>query len=154
MENEIDGLLNRYEGGTLSRRELIAGLGALALLGGHSAVAQEGSPFRANGVNHIALNVPNVPETRDFYVKHLGMKVTRDGPTSCFLTCDNNFVALFRSSEAGLNHYCLSVDGYTVDSAREKLDAAGLEPRVEGQRIYFKDNNGLSVQLSADDHTA
>lgn len=154
MKPNIDRMLDEYEHGRMSRRQLIASLGALALAaaGGSRVAAQEANTFRGNGLNHVALNVPDIAVSRDFYVKHLGLKVVREGSNNCFMTCDDNFVALFRSPNAGLNHYCFSVDDYDVADAEKKLDAEGLNPRREGNRIYFKDPHGITVQLAADSH--
>ena len=48
-----------------------------------------------------------------------------------------------------MDHYCYSVDNYNVREAETKLRAAGLAPRVVGNRIYFNDPDGLVVQLAA-----
>ncbi len=150
----IEGLLKRYESGGLTRRQLIQGLTALGVgAAGGAARAQSTPTFRAVGLNHIALDVTDIPRSRDFYVQHLGLEVTSESAGSCFLRCgERNFVALFRADKAGMNHYCYSVPGYTVEKAAETLRGAGIEPRVRGQRIYFDDAEGLEVQLAAVDH--
>jgi catechol 2,3-dioxygenase-like lactoylglutathione lyase family enzyme len=137
---------------------LIAHLAALAAAGpvaSPRAAAQESaSTFKATSLNHVALRVTNVQRSRDFYVKHLGMTVSRDGATSCFMTCGNNFVALFRGSEPSMDHYCYAVENYEVKDAVAKLEAEGLNPdNPSGTgRVYFKDPDGLTVQLAAEPH--
>ena len=84
MENAIANLVQQFEAGQIDRRQLVAGLGALVavLSGTRPARADEevGSPtFEAVGLNHIALRVTDVLRSREFYKKHLGLKVTRDG---------------------------------------------------------------------------
>ena len=154
MDTDFERIVEDYDRGRMSRRELIVRLGALAVVmgAGRRAGAQEGSTFRASGLNHIALNTPDIAVSRDFYVKHLGLKVVREGGNSCFMTCDDNFVALFRSTDAGLNHFCFSVDDYAVSDAEEKLNSEGLNPRRSGNRIYFRDPHGIEVQLAATEH--
>ena len=168
MEHVIDDLVGGFEKGKLTRRELIAHLTAFAALGagaasGSSALtasantegAAADSTFKGVGLNHIALNVTDVPRSRDFYVKHLGLEVSRDGgATNCFLNVGDNFVALFRNSTPGMNHYCYSIEGYDVNDAEEKLKAEGLTPRVVrgAGRIYFNDPDGLEVQLASPSH--
>jgi catechol-2,3-dioxygenase len=155
MENAVESLIESFEEGHMTRRELakrIAGMAALAAGVSGSAAAQESSTFTATGLNHIALNVPDIEKSRDFYVKHLGMTVSRQGSTNCFMTCGPHFVALFKHSNPSMNHYCYSVEGYDVNDAAEKLKAQGITPRVTGQRIYFPDPDGLEVQLAAGDH--
>ena len=165
MESEIGRMVDEYERGRLTRRQLVAGLGSLAavvggvgrLLGPARAAAQESaaaSTFQATELNHIALRVPDIARSRDFYIKHLGLTVSRQGDDNCFLTCGNNFVALFRGEEPGLAHYCYSVKDFDVDVAEERLRAEGFESSIrrEGNRIYFDDPDGLQVQLAATEH--
>lgn len=157
MESAVNRLVEDFEKGIMTRRELVkhvAGIAtAAALAGGTSrAFAAETSTFKATGVNHIALNTPDILVSRDFYVKHLGMKVVREGNSNCFMTCNDNFIALFKSPKSGMNHYCYSVENFDVEDAQKKLRAEGLKPRREGNRIYFNDPHGLSVQLASDTH--
>lgn len=154
MQNDVEKMVLDYEKGRITRRELIVHLGAIAavMAAGGRATAEGTSTFRANGINHIALNTPDIAVSRDFYVKHLGLKVVREGASNCFMTCDDNFVALFRSSNSGLNHFCFSVDDYDVADAEQKLSAKGLKSRRAGNRIYFNDPHGIEVQLAATEH--
>ena len=160
MHNEITNLVEQFESGRISRRQFVAGVGTLvaALSAGKQASAQEpASTFQAVGLNHIALRVSNVATSREFYKRHLGLTVARDGgDRNCFLNCGKNFVALFRNDEPQMDHYCYSVENYDVNDAERKLKEHDLEPRVvrDAGRIYFKDPDGLTVQLAAPDHTA
>ncbi len=159
MQHLINDLVGQFESGQINRRQLAAGLGTLvAVLGGRRlAMGQEenDSTFEAVGLNHIALRVTDVLRSREFYKKHLGMTVRRDGgERNCFLTCGNDFVALFRGDEPRMDHYCYSIKNYDVNRAEEKLKAEGIEPEVvrDAGRIYFPDPDGLKVQLAADNH--
>ena len=169
MENQISTMIAQYESGKISRRQLVVGMSSFVALVGSTRWANAGEQqtqdepnehdkpketeptFMATGLNHIALQVTNVPRSRDFYVKHLGLKVTRDrGDANCFLDCGKHFLALFRSNEAQMDHYCYSIDDFDVDECEAKLKAEGFEPRVvrPDGRIYFKDPDGLTVQLA------
>ena len=158
MRNVIEKMLSDYDFGLLDRRALIAGLVSMfvAESGAAGSVAQAEPPstFTAVGLNHIALNVPDVGRSRDFYLRHLGLEITRETSNSCFLSFGDNFLALFRSSEAGMNHYCFSIKNYEVEEVARKLKTQNLQPRIEGNRIYFNDPDGLTVQLSAPEHRA
>ncbi len=158
MLERIENALRLYDSGTIGRRELLAFLGTTLMM---AANTNEASPrgsestFRATGVNHVALRVTDVEKSRDFYIQHLGMKVAREQKgSSCFLTCGDNFVALFRGSQPGMDHYCYSVSDYDVSTAETKLKREGFNPRVAGGdgRIYFKDPDGLTVQLASETH--
>lgn len=104
--------------------------------------------FSATGLNHIALDVIDVARSRDFYVKHLGLRVIRGDENAMFLGQGRDFfLTLFRRERAGLHHYCYSIQRYEADAAFERLAAAGLRPRREGARIYFSDPDGITVQI-------
>jgi catechol 2,3-dioxygenase-like lactoylglutathione lyase family enzyme len=158
MQPDIaEKLVADFERGLLSRRQLasrLIGLGAaLAAMGrapGALAGEREDATFQATGLDHVAINVKSVPKSRDFYIKHLGLKVTRDGgEDNCFLGAGDKFcLTLFRGETPGLNHYCYGIHDYSVERAEEKLKAAELKPRREGGRIYFPDIDGIVVQVA------
>ena len=156
MQPDIaETLVQDFERGLLSRRQLasrLMGLGAaLAVIPGAAEARQgEGSTFQATGLNHVALNVSSVPKSRDFYIKHLGLKVMRDGgEDNCFLGGGEDFfLTLFKGERPGLNHYCYTIKGYDADRVEEKLKAAGLKPRREDNRVYFPDPDGIEVQVA------
>jgi hypothetical protein len=152
MEAIIERLVACFERGELSRRQLVAGVATLMAAAPQASAgeaAQQSPTFRAVGLNHFALRVSDIPRSRDFYIRHLGMEVMSESASSCFLRCGEHFVALFRREPAGMDHYCYSVEGYTVSGAAETLRAEGFEPRVTGNRIYFPDPDGIIVQLAA-----
>lgn len=150
-----DEIVEQFERGHLSRRQLAArlmGLGAASALMTKAAGAAQGdgSTFHATGLDHIALNVRDVPRSRDFYARHLGLEVIRDGgEQNCFLgRPDGFFLTLFRGEQPGLHHYCYAIPDYDVDRAEEKLKAAGLKVRRVSGRIYFDDPDGIEVQVA------
>ncbi len=154
MERTIERLVDGLERKELSRREVIRSLTAIAAASGAASAPVRAAPraentFQAVGLNHIALRVTDVPRSRDFYIRHLGMSVMSESSGSAFLRCGDEWVALFRGGSPGLDHYCYSVEGYTVTGAAEKLRAEGFQPRTVGNRIYFPDPDGLTVQLAA-----
>ncbi len=155
MQHDIaETLVQDFERGLLSRRQLaskLMGLGAaLAVMNRTAKAGQaEGSTFQATGLNHVALNVHNVPHSRDFYIKHLGLKVVREsGEENCFLgDGEGFFLTLFKGEHPGLNHYCYTIKSYDADQVEAKLKAVGLKPRRESNRIYFPDPDGIEVQV-------
>ncbi len=149
MQDRIEKLVRAYEKGGLTRRQLVVGLTALV---SGTAAAPSPSTFTATGLNHVALAVTDVARSRDFYTNLLGMRVNRENDGSCFLTFGDNFVALFRRAQAGMDHYCYSVEGYDAHTAALKLREQNLKSRVTGDRIYFDDPDGLTVQLAAAEH--
>jgi catechol 2,3-dioxygenase-like lactoylglutathione lyase family enzyme len=154
-------LVADFEQGRLSRRQLatrLMGLGAaLATTRGKSwaqdtaekPAAVSKPTFRATGLDHIALDVTDVRRSNEFYGKHLGLRVIRGDENASFLGADRDFfLTLFQSEKPGLNHYCYAIDNYDADDAMDRLAAADLRPRREGNRVYFPDPDGLTVQIA------
>jgi catechol 2,3-dioxygenase-like lactoylglutathione lyase family enzyme len=152
-------LVADFEQGRLTRRQLAArllGLGAAMATFGETSLAQEAKvataaepTFRATGLDHIALDVTDLARSYEFYGKHLGLRVIRGDENASFLGAERDFfLTLFRRETAGLDHYCYAIDDYDADTAMERLAAAGLRPRREGNRVYFPDPDGITVQVA------
>jgi catechol 2,3-dioxygenase-like lactoylglutathione lyase family enzyme len=165
MQMQISRIVDDYERGRLSRRQLIARLsclaggvaGAFALKPSVAAAEVSGasgaSTFNGTDLNHIALAVTDVERSAAFYQRHLGLEVASRSANSCFLRCrEHNFLALFRSGKPGMDHFCFSIEDYSADSAVEKLKALDLKPRRAGNRVYFDDPDGIEVQVASKSH--
>ena len=160
MQTQIVKMINDFEHGRLSRRQLIAYLSGMfaASLGAPIAFAdqQDGRTvlqpgasaptFDATDLNHIALNVTDMQRSQKWYQKHLGLKPTRQ---EGFLTTGKGWLALFQGEKPGLNHYCYSIANYDPADAVARLKAAGLTPRREAGRVYFADPDGIECQVAS-----
>ena len=152
MLHQISNLLGHYETGQLSRRDLVFGLAALAAA--PQASAQSSSSFKGTEINHVAINVPDVQRSRDFYRELLDLPVLDETPNSSFIGLgEGNFLSIFRGNP-GLNHYCIGIENYEVDRVMDELTRQGLEPRRTAgtNRVYFNDLDGIEVQLAAVGH--
>lgn len=147
----LDLLCDTYDSELYERFRLLG----VDLTSGHALAYALGSLSYASltGLNHIALRVTDVERSRDFYVRHLGLEVANESlPSNSFLTCGDQFVALFRGRAAGLAHYCYSIDDYDQQQAATKLRGENLVPSLQANRIYFQDPDGLTVQLASHTH--
>jgi catechol 2,3-dioxygenase-like lactoylglutathione lyase family enzyme len=167
----IDRIVDDFEQGRLSRRQLVTtlvGLGAAMATGAQGLVAQqpaegasesteqedgrqatEGPTFEATGLDHIALDVSDINRSRDFYMKHLGLRVVRGDDRALFLGADREFfLTLFQAERPRMHHYCYSIRNFNADDAVQKLADAGLRPQRMGNRVYFPDPDDLTVQVT------
>ncbi len=153
MESIIANLVQSYECGRISRRELIAGLALLAAAA-RPTPAAPASTFKGLGFNHLALGVTDIARSRDFYMKHLGMNVLRESSSDCFLGLGPDFLALFKRPKAEMDHFCIAIENYEVGAVTAELKRQGFEPRQPSgtRRVYFPDPDGLTVQLSSATH--
>jgi catechol 2,3-dioxygenase-like lactoylglutathione lyase family enzyme len=168
MKASPEMIVEDFERGRLSRRQLVRqlmALGAGAAAAGtiafpsvaHGQAAtqpatQRASTFQATGIDHLALSVTDVGRAVAFYEKHLGLRLTRGGGDagSAFMsTSGTDFLALFRGEAPGLHHFSFAIPRYDAADAARRIEAAGLKPRREGNRVYFPDPDGLTVQVHA-----
>jgi catechol 2,3-dioxygenase-like lactoylglutathione lyase family enzyme len=158
--NLAEKLVAEFEQGKLSRRQLaqrLLGLGAALAMLETSALAQGSDKaeskeplFKAKGLDHIALDVVDVPRSRDFYQKYLGMDVVRGDDNALFMGADREFfLTLFKADKPGLNHYCYGIEDFDTASAVAKLREAGINPRETSGRVYFPDPDGIEVQIAS-----
>ena len=103
MTTEVERLVCCFERGAISRRELIAGLGALlaAPRGDGRGCEQVRAPTGAAradslaGLDHIALRVSDLVGSIAFYRDHLGGRIRSQSSNSTFLDVGSHWVALF-----------------------------------------------------------
>ena len=119
----------------------------------HRKDPQPDSILHAVDVNHIALRVSDIGRSVEWYQALMGLNVIRRGPTNAFLGLGGNFLALFQHrSGGGVDHFCFSVEDYEPDGVKAKLASHGIDSTRREDRIYFKDVNGLTVQVSDESH--
>ena len=140
-------LIEDFERGLLSRRQLathLIGLGAALAATARAAEASQGDTaaptFQATGLNHVALNVASVPKSRDWYIKHLGLKVLREsGEENCFLGGGDNdfFLTLFRGEKPGPEPLLLHHPGLQCRQGRREAQGRRSQTPARGQPALF-----------------
>jgi catechol 2,3-dioxygenase-like lactoylglutathione lyase family enzyme len=151
MKAEIAAMVDQFQEGRLSRRQLIARLTALV---GIASIddrldAQEPSTFQALGLNHLALRVTDLDRSQRFYEQHLGMKLipSRDPTSLRLMACGPHVLNMFKADRPQMDHVCFTIDNYDPKIAAGRLRAKGLEPDVEGDRTHFFDPDGYKLQI-------
>ena len=126
-------------------------------------------PTSARGIHHAAFICSNVEQTIKFYQELLEFPLTeifgnRDykGSSHFFFDVGNgNLLAFFdfpgldvgpyAEVLGGINHIAISVTKEKWDYLRGKLGAAGVPyQEASGKSIYFRDPDGVRLELLAD----
>jgi catechol 2,3-dioxygenase-like lactoylglutathione lyase family enzyme len=148
----IDAVLDQYDSGKLSRRQLLQ---ALAVVGGLQRPAA-GALFPARNLNHVTLSVADVARSREFYERLLGgIVVGEPRPASVDLRIGDSFVGMAKSPNAGrVDHFCVGIDKYAPAEGLEKAKAAGLNASLvgNGQQLFITDPDGIRVQIASVDY--
>jgi catechol 2,3-dioxygenase-like lactoylglutathione lyase family enzyme len=156
MEAIISDLVKRFEGGKLSRRELIQGLAMLAAAGGAASagVPQGQTALKTAKIDHISIQVTDLPKSIAFYQDLFGLvMVSEDKPNEIFRLgipgTKKTLVSLHHKSPTGLiDHYAIGVDGFNKDAVTQMLKQRGLTPLEDiDAGFHVKDPEGIRVQI-------
>lgn len=154
MEYVISSLLKRYEGGGLTRRQLIQGLAMLAAAAtaGTEAEAVD-TGFAATMINHVSIQVSDLKRSQEFYQKVFGLpqRVATRPDVAIRLGVGKSHLTLRQDKASGLvDHFCLGVDNFNRESVIKDLKARGVSPEKDEDGFpgfHVKDPDGFFVQL-------
>jgi catechol 2,3-dioxygenase-like lactoylglutathione lyase family enzyme len=152
MQLIIERLLNDFEHGRLSRRQLAASLAALAT-GAQAAPKEKG--LQAVTLNHVTVRVPDVHKTSQFYQEFFGMPLKQHSEKTHILGVGKSFFGIEqKGSPAALDHYDFGIAGFDADAVLAKLKARDLKVEPGGTKESFKfwDPDGFLVQLNGPDY--
>ena len=153
MSSTISRLLSHYDSGTLTRRELLAGLTMLATAGTTTSAA---AGLKVSRLDHISLNVSDLQRSRDFYLNVFASSVNSNPRPNNEVRLDfgeNGLLVLRRSSPPGtVDHLGIKLEGFDKLSVTQQLRASGIvpvdEPNVPGTPgFHVVDPDGFRVQL-------
>ena len=167
MEHIIARLLQDFEHGKMTRRQLIQSL-ALTATGASAtsaAVAAANTVAQAVSINHVSYQVADYTKTRDFYAGLFGMKVLRDNGMQCRLKFGDN-ILIARNRPSGtprVDHIAYTLANWDTDkkvkgAVEAELKRRGLkvrttEPSAENRRageepsFMIEDPDGFQVQM-------
>lgn len=161
MEQIIARLLEDFEHGRMSRRQLIKSLALSATAAsavGAAATSQvhaADAPFKIVTVNHISYQVADYKKTRDFYTDLFGLKATGDNGRQCDMPFgDQGSWLLPRNAREGttppkVDHIAFTIDNWDKDRVKAELDKRSLNPRADTDNsFHIKDPDGFDVQIS------
>ena len=151
METIIANLLQRFETGSLSRRELIQGLTMLAATGGTAAGAVQDAGLKSARIDHVSIQVTDLPKSIAFYKNVFGLTILgEDKPNEIVrMGATKVLVSLHHKNPTGIvDHYAIGVEGFNRDAVTQKLKQLGLTPEENlDAGFHVKDPEGISVQI-------
>ena len=152
MEAIISDLLNRFEKGALTRRGLIQGLTMLTATGGAASEAQaQDAGIKAAKIDHISIQVADLPGSVAFYQKMFGLTVvSEDKPNEIVrLGVGKALVSLHHKSPTGLvDHFAIGVEKFNKEAVTRELKARGANPEDNlDAGFHIQDPNGIGVQI-------
>ncbi len=151
MENVISEMVEGFEKGVLSRRQLIQGLTMLAAAGGMGAAQAQQAPFTATRVDHVSVQTPDLAASIDFYKKVFGFSVLNEDKEHeiARMGTQRILVSLHHKAPTGIvDHFGIAVEGFDPKSAAKSLAQLGLKSDQNlDYGFYVRDPAGIPVQL-------
>ena len=151
MEAIISDLLNRFEKGALTRRGLIQGI-AMRTAAGESEAQVPGGALKAAKIDHMSIQVSDLPRSIAFYQKIFGLTtVSEDKPNEIVRLGmgAKALVSLHHKSPTGLvDHFAIGVENFNRDAVTRELKTRGVTPEDNlDAGFHIIDPEGISVQI-------
>jgi catechol 2,3-dioxygenase-like lactoylglutathione lyase family enzyme len=150
----VDDMVQRFERGRLSRRELIQGLSLL--LAASQARAAPSGPIQpvgiaAAGIDHVSVLVSDLERSAAFYQNLFGLTVLSEDKEHGILRLGSQHVIISIRKEkpyGTVDHFGVRVENFNKDAVTQTLRQHGLKPDENWQYGYhLKDPDGVNVQL-------
>jgi catechol 2,3-dioxygenase-like lactoylglutathione lyase family enzyme len=156
MHAGVDQLVEQYERGTISRRELLAALTMLVAGAAQTPAAAARAPIGAvKHMNHVTVFVPDVKKSVQFYQDLFGLPLlTRQDP-GINLSTGVGFLGIYPTQGGAgggsINHLCFGMENFDADAVLKRLTDRGVKASIrlrgDTKELYFTDPDGIRVQL-------
>lgn len=157
MERIINDMVQRFEGGRLSRRELIQGLSLLTaatqVKAAPAAPADITQPMGivAAGIDHVSILVSDLERSATFYKNLFGLTVLSEDKEHGILRMGSKHVIISIRKEkpyGTVDHFGVRVENFNKEAVTHTLQQHGLKPDENWQYgFYLKDPDGVNVQF-------
>jgi glyoxylase I family protein len=151
MNSVVDDLVTRFDRGTLSRRQLVQGLTALAAASGALPAAAQTTPFASTRIDHISIQVTDMARSIAFYEKIFGLKILGEDKENEIVRMGVTriIVSLHRKPPVGIvDHFAIAIDGFDRQAVTAELAKHGLTAEQNLDYGFFvRDPEGIPVQI-------
>ncbi len=150
MEPLISNLVDRFERGALSRRELIQGLG-MVLAASTPALGQtQKAGLQGMRIDHVSVQVADLARSSAFYQSLFNFRVVSEDKENQIVRLGTaaNMVSLHQKSPIGVDHFAIGIENFNKDDVTRKLLSHGLTPLENlDAGLHVKDPDGVGVQF-------
>lgn len=157
MKSVISNLVERFENGNLTRRDLVQGLTMLfaaASVPARQAAAAEApaaQSFTPTGIDHVSVLVSDVERSAKFYQDLFGLSVLSTDKEHGIVRLGRKrvIVSIRKEKPYGtVDHFGVGVENFNKAAVTQLLQQRGLSPSENWQYgLYVKDPDGMNVQF-------
>lgn len=153
MIQTIEAMLNQFECGKLTRRQLVLSLATLAAA---TQAAPKEKGCHAVSINHVTVKVPDLHRTSNFYQEFFEMPLKQQSAKTHILGVGESFFGIEQGDgqPARVDHYDFGIAAFNADELRGKLRKLNLKFESGNSKESFKfyDPDGFQVQVNAPDY--
>ncbi|MBM64399.1 MAG: hypothetical protein CL484_15740 [Acidobacteria bacterium] len=167
MNNVIEQLMDRYDRGKMTRRELVLMLSTLvaARPEASSTGQANAAPIPVTTLNHVTLTVADTQRSVEFYQRVFGLPlVTTQGNETDWsadavpvlgIGTGRQFVMFTQGANPSVNHYCFGMKDFDANQIVARLAEHNIDTRVRrradstppAEELTFRDPDGIVVQI-------
>jgi catechol 2,3-dioxygenase-like lactoylglutathione lyase family enzyme len=163
MEHIIAKLLQNFEEGKMTRRQLIQSLALAATAASATsavpAAAADSRVVKTTYLNHVGYQVADYARSRDWYADLFGMKVVLDDGKKANLAIGESLVIFHNRQSPStpiIDHICFTIADWDKDKSvrgavAAELKRRGLEVQSSANSLDVKDPDGFRIQLGGKD---
>jgi catechol 2,3-dioxygenase-like lactoylglutathione lyase family enzyme len=163
MEHIVENLLQDFEHGKMTRRQLIQSLTLAATAASAASAtptaAAESKVTQAVYLNHVGYRVADYAKSRDWYADLFGTKVVFDDGKKANLAVGESLLIFHTRPSAStpvVDHICLTLANWDKDKSVRgavgaELKRRGLEVQETERSFHIKDPDGFIVQMGGKD---
>ena len=108
-------------------------------------------PFRSTRIDHISIQVTDLPRSIDFYEKVFGLSILNEDRDNEIVRMGTTtiMVSLHRKPPTGIvDHYAIAIDAFDRESVTRTLTELGLTPEANlDYGFHVRDPEGIPVQI-------
>ena len=154
MDTRVASLVEQFERGGMTRRELITGLSLLVAgaAGGAAVATAQPASLKGTRIDHVSVLVSDMQRSAAFYQNVFGLTaLSEDKPNQILrLGRDRTIVSLRHEPPmvGVVDHFAIAVDGFNRQAVTEQLKQHGLTTQENVQYgFYVRDPDGAVVQI-------
>jgi catechol 2,3-dioxygenase-like lactoylglutathione lyase family enzyme len=155
MQTIMSDLLTRFENGSLTRRELIQGMAMIAAVSRASSAAPvQASSIKGVRIDHVSIQVSDLPRSVDFYEKVFGFSVvSEDKPNEIIRLgtagTTKTIVSLHhKKPTAVVDHFAIGLESFNKDAVTRELKKFSITPDDNlDAGFHIQDPDGMNVQI-------
>jgi catechol-2,3-dioxygenase len=162
MEHVIAKLLQDFEGGKMTRRQLIQSLTLAATAASAPGAVPAGTGagvLKATYLNHIDYQVADYGKSRDWYAELFGLKVLADDGKKANLGVGESQLIFHphkSPATSTVDHVCLTIANWDSEKnvtgeVEDELKRRGTKIRTTEHSFHFSDPDGFELQVGGKD---